>query len=316
MFGSILKLIRWPNILVILFSLLFIRFMVILPALGLDANDGMNLFNFVLLSLSMVSITVGGYLINNLEDADADEINKPGRNPVGRVFSEQSVRIAYYIVNLVGIAAATWVAIDFHKPLYSLISVFTIGLLWFYSKRYKCQPLLGNFVVAFLSAFSFGLVWLFDFLAIARDQAFIRSLGERFLTANYLVLIYMGFAFVVSLAREVVKDMEDYDGDNRFGCRTFTVVYGISPSKIFVTATLATGFLFSGFVQYYFYRHGFMSLYYFFYVIDVLFVVNTRRLIKAEGKSDFSMLSAHLKVLMGAGIISMILCFIDLSYAA
>ncbi len=316
MISSILKLIRWPNILVVIFSLLFIRYMVILPGLGISANQGMNVFNFILLEIATVSIVIGGYLINDLTDLDADKINKPGRNVVGTVFSEDKIKVAYYVVNAIAVVTGTWIAVNLHRPEYAPISLLTVGLLWFYSKKYKCQAVVGNVVVAFMSAFSFGLVWLCDFIAIIQNEALLQAVGNRLVITTYLVLIYMGFAFIVSFAREVVKDMEDYEGDNRYGCRTFPVAYGLSPSKTLVIVILTLGFLFSGYVQYYFYRQGFMSLYYFFYVIDILFILNIKRMLKAGGKSDFGMLSSHLKVLMAAGIISIILCFIDLSYAA
>ncbi len=312
MIKSFFKLIRWPNLLIIAISMIFIRYFIILPGLRLQYGVGMSMFSFVLLIIATLLIAVGGYLINDIEDQDIDNFNKPGKNQINRVVSLKTVNIFYWIFTIAGIIAGSWLSFLVGHANYSLIFILTAGLLWFYTKRYKCQPLVGNVVVAFLSALSFGLVWLYEFTAIYHKAIHLEAFKSYFIFTNKLVLIYMGFAFFLSLAREVVKDIEDYNGDDRFGCRTFAVVYGTTAAKIVAIVILVLGVLFSGWAQYFFYNDGLMTIYYFFYVIDILFITNIARIIKSKENNEYRLLSSHLKVLMAGGIISMILCYIDL----
>ena len=315
MIKSFFKLIRWQNLVLIAVSMIFIRYFVILPGLHIQPAGGMKMLNFVLLILASVFIAAGGYLLNDITDKDVDQYNKPGKNKVEKFGNEKTVIKLYWIFTAAGIVAGSLVSITMHHADYSLIFILTAGLLWFYTKRYQCQPLVGNIVVAFLSALSFGLVWLFEFVHIFSYTSHLEAFKEYFVSTNKMVAIYMGFAFLVSLAREIVKDIEDYSGDDRFGCRTFAVAFGTGAAKTLGIAVLLSGFLFSGFVQYYFFKNDFMSLYYFFYAIDILFFLNVVRLIKSEERKHFKMLSSHLKVLMTAGILSMILCYFSLLYA-
>ncbi len=312
MIQSFFKIIRWPNLLVIAVSMIFIRYFVILPGLHLSPEGGMSLLAFLLLMVATLFIAIGGYLINDLSDGDADHFNKPGKNQIGLFFSADSVLKMYWIFTGIGVIAGSWLSFLVRHANFSLIFLLTAGLLWFYAKRYQCQPLVGNLVVAFLSALSFGLVWLFDFISVLPYANHLESFKSYFVLTNNKVLLYMGFAFLISLAREVVKDMEDYQGDDRFGCRTFCVVYGLESAKKLTVSLLAAGLLFSGWAQHYFFQHHLTSLYLFFYAIDILFIINGIRLIKAKQKSDFSALSAHLKIVMAAGILSMLLCYTDL----
>ncbi len=315
MIKSFFKLIRWQNLLIIAVSMIFIRYFVILPGLRLQPAGGLSIFNFVLLVLATMFIAAGGYLLNDIADTEVDRYNKPGKNQVGKTFDEKTVKYLYWIFTAAGVIAGSWLSIAVNHANYSLIFILTAGLLWFYAKRYQCQPLVGNIVVAFLSALSFGLVWLYEFVFVFSYTSHLDAFKEYFVFTNKMVLIYMGFAFLVSLAREVVKDLEDYRGDDRFGCRTFAVAFGTGAAKKLGIAVLIAGFLFSGYVQRIFYIENFMSLYYFFYAIDILFVLNVVRLVKSEETGHFAMLSSHLKVLMTAGILSMILCYYSMLYA-
>ena len=137
-------------------------FLVIKPVLQIgDMMPGMSLFQFGLLILSTLLITAGGYLINDFFDMEADGINKPGQNQVGKRFAVARVQLLYWLFTVLGVLLGTIMSWQLNKIEYALVFVFAAGLLWFYSERYQCMPLVGNLVVAFLSALSFGLVWVF-----------------------------------------------------------------------------------------------------------------------------------------------------------
>lgn len=307
-----LKLIRWPNLVIILMSMCFTLFFVINPLLGLQGFEaGMSVTGFVLLVVATLFIAVGGYLINDFFDMDIDRINKPGKNQVGKKYPVATIQLSFWILNTIAVVMGFVVAWMAGRPLYGLVFIFTAGLLWFYSERYQCMPLVGNLVVAFLSTLTFGLVWLFDFFTLINQPDAFVAVQASFPIVNRVLLIYIGFAFLTSLLRELVKDIEDVDGDRRYGCNTFPVRYGIKSTKIPGLVFSLAGIALSVWAQSFFYRAGFMLLFGWFILIDLGFVVITVLLMKADGKSNFSALSVMIKILMLIGVLSMVMVYFE-----
>lgn len=302
-----LKLVRWPNALIILLSMYFMLTFVINPLLGMTAfSGGLSVIEFILLVLATLFIAIGGNILNDISDINPDSVNKPGRNVVGRGISVAKSWSIYYAFTILGVFAGSLVSYFVDQINYSLIFLFTVGLLWFYSKKYKCQPLVGNIVVAFLSAISFGLVWLYQFFALIPETEVFTSVQSNFPIVNRIVLVYMGFAFIVSLMREIAKDMEDFKGDDRFGCRTFAVVNGINKAKILFYIVGIMGFVGLLLAQYYFFILQFNIHFWFFFLIDLFFVLIFIRTMKAENNEDFSKVSLLIKIIMLLGIVSMV----------
>lgn len=304
-----LSFIRWPNLVIIILSMVFIRWFLILPELGIE--KGMSSAEFVVLLLSVLFITIGGYIINDYFDMDADRINKPGKNLVGVNISVNMTINLYYFFSALGVIGGLLLSWWVGEINFGLIFLFTVGILWFYSKRYKCQPLLGNLVVAFLSALSFGLVWLFDFFALKSSPELFTTAQSNFIFVNKLVLIYMGFAFLSSLFREVIKDMEDVEGDGRMGCRTLAVTVGIAKAKTYSFVVGVVLLLFVLWVHYFLFT---LSLFYmtgYFVIIDLLLVVMLVKLYQASDVVDFSNLSGLSKLFMLLGILSMVMFYFE-----
>lgn len=280
---------------------------VINPLLGMSSfSGGLSVFEFVLLGLATIFIAIGGNIVNDISDTNSDSVNKPGRNPVGRGVSVANSWSLYYVFTILGVVAGSLVSYLVNQINYSLIFLFTAGLLWFYSKKYQCQPLVGNIVVAFLSAISFGLVWLYQFFALIPEAEIFTSVQSNFKLANRIVLVYMGFAFFISLMREIVKDMEDFKGDDRFGCRTFAVVYGVKKSLVLFYVVGALSFIGLLIAQYYFYILDLHYHFWFFFIIDIIFLIIFFKAYKSEAKEDYSKISSLIKLSMFLGIISMI----------
>ena len=303
------KMIRWPNLIIITLSMGFLLFLLVKPGLGLTVNEGMTGGQLGLLIVAVLFTAMGGYVINDLKDLKTDAINKPGRNVFDKAFSAKKGRALYWIFALGGIVAGSLLSFLLGKSSYALIYILTAGLLWFYATRYECQPLVGNFVVAFLSALSFGLVWLYELMALQMQAVAVDH--HRLLLVNMLVLIYMGFAFLVSLLREAVKDIEDEKGDRQTGCLTFAVTYGVKKAKNVAIVVNLAGLVASFAIQWFFYENDFNVLFLFFFLVDLLFAFVLLKLITANRKAHFSALSLWIKLLMVAGILSMGLFYFE-----
>jgi len=282
-------------------------FCLINPALGLKPFEaGMTPFEFILLMASVLLITKGGYIINDLSDINPDSINKPGKNLVGDQISEKTAQTLYWVTTLAGLAAGTLFSYLLHQINYSLIFLFSAGLLWFYSQKYKCQPLVGNLVVAILSSLSFGLVWLFSFFALSNQGEEFAQVLSFFPRVNMLVLIYAGFAFIITLFRELIKDLEDFKGDNRFGCRTLPVAYGTGVARITALVVGYISLLGLLWTSYYFYLMQYILPAIWFTFITILLGFMLFKLHHADHKPQFAQLSGLSKLLMVLGVISLI----------
>lgn len=312
MIKSFFRLIRWPNLIIILASMVFMLWFIIKPGLGLTAgSQGLTITEFIFLTLAVIFTAVGGYIINDIKDVKSDMINKPGRNEVGLAFTAKQAYGIYLVFAIAGIVFGTVVSIMLHKTGFSLIFLLTAGLLWFYANAYQCQPLTGNLVVAFLSALSFALVFLYELFAFQLAKAPVIIQPHALHLVLTIVLIYMSFAFLVSLIREVLKDIEDVKGDEQTGCHTYAVVYGTQNAKIVAVVVEFIGLLAAFWFQWYFYGKGFYLLVFYFSLIDILFGWIIVKTLLAKEKSHFNTLSILTKVLMLGGILSMVLFYFE-----
>ena len=290
-----------------------ILFFIIAQGLGINVfSDGLSLGEFILLIVSTILIAIGGYIINDIADVNTDSINKPEKHTTESAFSIEFANTVYWITTTIGVLLGVFLSYLVSQINFGLIFLLSAGLLWFYSQKYQCQPLVGNIVIAFLSALSFGLVWLFEFYALSNNPEVFVAVQSNFSLINRFVIIYMGFAFIVSLFREVIKDMEDYKGDNRFGCSTFTVKYGISAFKILALVVAYIALLASLYVQYSFFNSAYNLLFGVFFLIDILFILIISLLHKASSKFNYSKLSILIKILMIYGIFSMIFFYFEM----
>lgn len=158
----------------------------------------------LLAALSAAFTAAGGNIINDVFDVKIDKINRPDRPlPAGDI-SKNAALNYYLIINLAAFSFAALINV------YSLVIVlFSVTLIFFYCYHFKKVILVGNIVVSFLT----GLAFLYGGVAVGNSSAGI---------------IPGIFAFLANLIREVVKDMQDIEGDKKNGVITLPQKYGIS----------------------------------------------------------------------------------------
>lgn len=312
MIKAFFKLIRWPNLMIIFFSMFFMLFLVIRPVLGMqESRFGMNLWQFVLLVVATLFIAAGGYIINDIKDQEADAVNHPEKNQIGKNLTQKQAALGYVILSLLGLFAGFYLSYLVQKTHYSLLFLLTVGLLWYYAERYQCQPIVGNLVIASLSALSFGLVWLYEIFRLQSHGVALPLLPESISTVNTLVAIYMGFAFLSSWLREIIKDLEDLRGDEKVGCLTYPVAHGTKKAKSLAIFVNLLGLFAAFYIQWLFYTKSLTLAFWYFMLVDALFIFVLIRLWKAKQKEDYSHLSIWVKVLMLTGILSMTLFYFE-----
>ncbi len=174
----------------------------------------------IVCALIVFVCTGGGNTINDVFDYKIDEINKPNRPiPSGRISLKNA---KYYSYLLFAIGVALSIVDDFMVGAIwpSVIVIPAVIIMYFYARNLKAMPLVGNLTVAILTGFCFVIAGTVISCASS-------SLNILFIS------IYLGlFAVFMTLAREIVKDMEDIEGDKLEGARTFPILYGKKISSI------------------------------------------------------------------------------------
>jgi len=235
------KIIRLKNLLIVAATLLLMRYCIIQPLL---LQKGMDLqltdLNFLLLTIAVMLITAGGYVINDYFDTKTDLVNRPQTVIVGRSLSRRTAILLHWILNIIGIFLGFIVSYSIGRPILTIIFILTAGILWYYSTLYKRQFLIGNIIVAVLTGLVPLLALVFELPTVYTvywDKIIHFNLNISSL--SYWVGGYALFAFLLTLSREIIKDIEDFEGDFTYGRNTLPVYLGIKTSKI-VTASILT----------------------------------------------------------------------------
>ena len=277
---NILRLIRFPNLVLIVLSQSLAQACLL--------SDGIKWHKvlepgFLLLTFSTVLIAAAGYIINDYYDIKIDAINKPGRLLVGRKIRRRRAMFAHLILSALGVLGGIWLSIPV-----GLINLGAVLLLWGYSARLKKMLLIGNVVISLLSA-SMLLV-----VAVYAD------------TLNKITISYALFALLISLIREIIKDMEDVKGDASFDCRTLPIVAGLRNTKLVLYPLIAVFQAFLVVVMLHPRTSAALDVYMAILVLSPS-VWLLLKLIRADKKKDFTYLSGLNKFIMLTGILSMLL---------
>lgn len=315
-FASYMRLIRWNNLVIIVITQLAIRHLVIAPILStLNMSLQMSEGVFALLVLASVCIAGAGYVINDYFDIKTDSINKPSRPLVGKKISRRASIALHFWLNAAGVASGLYVAYVVHVFSFALIFPIAAGLLWFYSVSYKRQLLVGNILVAALTGIIPMLVLVFELPLLNKEYLpELLKLGLNFNVLVYWVGGFAFFAFILTLIREIVKDMEDFEGDAVVGRNSLPLAFGLESAKwvvillsmfsVFALSYLfITRLMFLPDGEFDYFSLGYLSL---FVLIPFLYMIS--RLFVAKVKADFTRISNLAKLIMLGGILYSV-CF-------
>lgn len=308
---SFFRLIRLPNLLIIAFTQYMIRFCLIDPILN---QSGFQLqmpeWEFALLVIATVFISAAGYIINDYFDIHIDSINKPSENVIDKHLGRQFAILAHGILSSIGVAIGIFVAWRSNILLTGGV-LFTVSViaLWFYSTTYKYRFLSGNILVSLLTAIVPFMVVLFEIPRVIihyNAELIDLKVQNKILPTNTILLwagSYSVAAFMLSLIREIIKDMEDTQGDKEYGCRTIPIVLGIKKTKGIVSVLIL---LFMGGIGYVqkmqLDAKDMLSFSYFLIFVQFPLLFILLQIIKAADKKHFHLGSISVKAVMLSGI--------------
>ncbi len=295
------------------FTQYMVRWCLLIPIMELKRHDldysllnvQMTEFDFFLLVLATVMIGAAGYIINDYFDVRIDGVNRPDTNLVGKKIKRRVAMGAHMTINFIGAGLGIYLSWKYNYfRVGASLFIATPALLWIYSTNLKRRFLIGNFVIALLSAIVPLIVVLFEIPNI--HAAFPELVSAGYLSLSYVfrfTLIIALFAFIVTLIREIIKDVEDYEGDMEYGCKTMPIVIGIARTKIVLAAISAIVIAGIGWLQYLqFIAKEWSSFTYFTLLLQVPLLYLAYRALTAKGKKDWHFCSVLVKIIMVAGI--------------
>lgn len=295
------KLIRWQNLMMIALVQILIRYALLLPFY--ESHGVINALTplaFTLLVIATLCIAAGGCVINDIYDIEADKINKSHKVIVGNSISEKTALIIFIVLNVIGVGIGYYLSNGIDKSGYFVLFFIASALLYLYSSYLKQVLLVGNLVISFIVALSILLVGIFELLPAINDNN--RPVQIFFVK---LILDYAIFAFMINFIREIVKDIEDIDGDYKVGMQTLPKMLGRDRStKIVFVLSLIPLFTVVYYVINNLFKQQLLVGYFLIFVIAPLIYI-TIKLFSAEHKSHYTHLSLVLKLVMLTGMLSM-----------
>lgn len=231
--------------------------------------------------LAMIAVffeTAAGNVINDYFDYNIDLINKPDRPlPSGRISRENGKKYAYLLF-LAGTVCGFLISFLTDNWIPFLIVILADIILYLYAYKLKSTPVIGNLAVGFMTGFGF----VFGGFSINNPSIIVIS-------------AYLGFfAFVMTTAREIIKDIEDIEGDKADGAKTLPILIGrkipaaISVILIIIDCALCP-------ILYFNHIFGF----YYLVVITIavlLFLYSAVLIIKSQDEKSASKASKYLKI--------------------
>ena len=296
------RLVRWPNLLFILLAESLFHFCIYKP---LYSNIELTVdYTFYFIVVTSICIAAAGYIINDYFDVNIDQVNKPESVVVGSYISRRWVIFWHLILSMCGVYLSL-IAFPFQQYIHIHFSnLTTILILWFYSTNFKRNFLIGNVVIAVLTAWTIGVVYFSKFTFIQLIHPTHMQTAD--LKLFKLMLLYSSFAFILTLIREALKDMEDMNGDEKFGCTTMPIAWGLQTTKVYVAVWLMVLILVLTIIQLYAIPFGWwIPITYCIATILAPLVFVLFKLKHAFLREDFNRLSKWIKFAMLMGILSM-----------
>jgi 4-hydroxybenzoate polyprenyltransferase len=310
--GSFLTLIRWPNLVFIALTQCLFHFFVVEPSVNFGEAFRLHLSTSVLvwLCLSSVCIAAGGYIINDYFDINIDLVNKPNKVIVDKIISRRWALAWHLVLSVVGVGLGGLVSWKINNWMIVCANLGCVLLLWVYSTTYKRRVLIGNVLISALTA------WVVLVLLVAEVpswwQGGLTDPADVQLAARLsrIGVVYAAFAFIISLVREVTKDLEDMEGDRKEGCRTMPLAWGVPAAKVFNAVWLVVLIVSLVVIQVYAITFGgamaWLSATYLVLSVLLPLLLIFKQLHHAQLPTHYHSISTRLKYIMLAGILSMV----------
>jgi len=300
--AAFLKMVRLPNLFFMALTQVLFQFC-IYQTLYKDNIPPQDIIRFIFLLFASLLIVAPGYIFNGYFAINIDEVNKPDKMVVDKVIHRRWAIAWHFMLSATGIIL-TAIALPFSQKWYLILAnVLCVTVLWFYSANFKKSLLTGNIAISLLTAWTILFIF-FPKFNIADAFGSGNTIQTKFFR---LTVLYAGFAFIISLIREAIKDMEDMPGDSKYGCRTMPIVWGINATKVYVAVWVIVLIAVLVILQVYVLQFKWwLAVAYSIPAIIFPLIAILFKLRKSATTADYHKLSSMTKGVMLTGIFSMI----------
>ena len=295
---SFFYLIRYKNLLMVLLTMILTKYALINSFIS---DPSLTSIDFIILSLSILCITAGGYIINDLFDIEADTINKPLKVYISKSISKKNAWVIYLLSSTLGVILGIYLSVIKNSDFLSFYFIGTTLLLFLYSVLLKKLVFIGNLCISLLVALPIYLLYKFD-----SNNITISNILQYFFL-SIAIFYYMFFAFLTTMIREIIKDIEDINGDYMVKLKTLPILIGKTRARnisIFLSLVLLL-FLFLVSSNYFISKKYFLGT--IMLMISIVLVHFIFKSWNASTKKQFQYLSNLMKLIMFIGILSMAL---------
>lgn len=294
-----LKLIRYKNLIIIALTQWLFKWMLIDVFFK---DTALTDIHFSFLVFSTVLIAAAGNIINDIQDITTDRINKHKEVIVGVKITEKRAYQLYLFTNITGVALGLYVANSSGKSGFTILFVIIALLLYYYSTSLKKILLAGNLVVSLLVALTVIIIGIFTLLPIASDT------NQYIINYVFRILFYYAvFAFYINFLREIIKDVQDVNGDHAANVKSLPIVLGkrrtlkiLSVLSVMPCAALLAA------VYEYLHTHPLLNAYILFAIMGPLLFISFTAW-DAKKAKQYSTISTLLKIVMVLGVLSIII---------
>ncbi len=294
-----LNLIRYQNLLFIALAQVAIKYGLFQP---LGVNNTLSTFNFILLVVATVCIAAGGNIINDIYDVEIDKINRPNKVLIGKKISESNASRLFIALNVIGVAIGFYLANSIEKSGFAALFIIISALLYLYASYLKSILLVGNLLISALVAMSLIIVPLFDLLPAITPQ------NQAAQSAIFKIVLHFSlFAFLLNFIREIVKDLQDVNGDKKGGRNTLAIALGRKRTNTIVFILGVFMVLLTVLYMYEkLYDVQILLLYFLFAIVAPLLYFCIKSW-DAESQKEFAFQSKLLKIILFLGICAIFL---------
>jgi 4-hydroxybenzoate polyprenyltransferase len=246
-------------------------------------------------------IAAAGYIINDYFDVRIDKVNKPQRMVIDKGVKRRVAIGAHTVINILAVLLGFLVSLSIGNGKLVIFHIVCATGLWFYSTTFKRKFLIGNLVIAVFTALVPLIIGIYELEPFR--HTFVFSDGTHFHLIAHVVTISF-FAFITTLLREILKDMEDMEGDREYGCKTMPIVLGVKTTKWIVIGLSAATMAGLAYIQYrmrvvphYLFTFGYFTIALLFPLIFLIW-----KTLRAETKKEFRFAGNTAKFIMLTGI--------------
>jgi 4-hydroxybenzoate polyprenyltransferase len=298
---TIFNMLRVPNLLIIAFTFLMLRYLVFIPVYSsFSMTPGMGSLQYLIMITATILIAAAGYVSNDYFDVVTDRINKPEKQYIGKQISPGSALVIALLLSFAAIILSTWLTLIIRSWMPATLLLIALAVVWWYAVQLKKSYLWGNIAVACMSAGTIAMAWL-----VETQCSQIPSETSQIITR--IVSVISIFAFLLTLLREILKDIEDIKGDRLIDCKSLPIVKGIAFTKSTLFVITLTTIILLAIAQIYLFQYQrFTAVLWLLICVEIPLICFATALQKSKTKTEYHRLSSLLKLIMLTGILTVI----------